>query len=69
MSGCQATEPSSFQPLLRQVESGEASCVPETQILIQEAESQPGENEAFEKQRQGSAKLGCLMLQSDFPHQ
>lgn len=51
MSGCQAAEPSSFQPHLRQVESGEASCVPKTQILIQEAGSQPGESEAFGKQR------------------
>lgn len=51
MSGCQATEPSSFQTHLRQVESGEESCVPKTQILIQEAGRQPGENKAFGKQR------------------
>lgn len=63
MSGCQATESSSFQPLLRQVESGEASYALKTQILLQEAGSQPGGNETFEKQRFGRAKLGCFMLQ------
>lgn len=50
MSGCQAMEPSSFQPLLRQVESGQATCVPKTQILIQEAGSQSGENNGREVQ-------------------
>lgn len=69
-SVCQTTEPSSFPSLLRQVESGEASYVPKTQILIQEAWNQPGKKRKNLKNKGKEVQNWVILCcKSDFPHQ